>query len=48
MNANFEELLFNVASLGSETLDSIKKMSTYEFFRYKQFVTKKINKNVAV
>lgn len=46
MYENFDELVFNLADNGSETIESLERMNTFKFYRYKKNLAKKLKPNV--
>lgn len=42
----FDELCFDLARLGSESLEAIEKMNVFKFYRYKNLLSKKLKPNV--
>ena len=42
MYEQFDELVFNLADNGSESLESIERMNTFKFYRYKSLLSKKL------
>ena len=46
MYQRFDELCFDLARLGSESLEGIEKMNTFKFYRYKNLLSKKLKENV--
>ena len=46
MYENFDELVFNLADNGSETLEALERMNTFKFYRYKNLLAKKLKPNV--
>lgn len=46
MYESFDELCFDLSSLGSENLTSVEQMNTFKFFRYKKLLSKKMKPNV--
>ena len=38
----FDQVIFYLSENGNENMESIKRMNTYEFYRYKQMVGEKI------
>lgn len=46
MYERFDELCFDLAELGSESLESIERMNTFKFYRFKNLLSKKLKKNV--
>ena len=46
MYENFDELVFNLSEVGSETIESLERMNTFKFYRYENLLSKKLKKNV--
>lgn len=46
MYEQFDELVFNLADNGSETIESLERMNTFKFYRYKKLLSKKLKPNV--
>lgn len=44
MYEQFDELVFNLAEAGSETIEGLERMSTFKFYRYKSLLSKKLKK----
>lgn len=40
---NFDEAIFYLSENGTENMESIRRMNTYQFYRHKQLVRKKID-----